>query len=78
MAIRNLSAKKLSEEIDVSRITIIHWREGRRLPSMTNLDELVRFFRISADSLMYFDIEKEMESFKNEEDKDWRVCLYEF
>ena len=45
---------------------------------MTNLDELVRFFRISADSLMYFDIEKEMESFKNEEDKDWRVCLYEF
>ena len=49
---RDLSAKQLAKEINVSDSSIIRWENGLRVPSIYNLYNLARFFDISSDYLI--------------------------
>lgn len=49
---RNLTAYKLSKELDISETVISNWKNGRQLPKYDSLKLLCDYFDVSADYLL--------------------------
>lgn len=49
---KNLSAKQLGDELNVSDSTIIRWENGLRIPNAENIHNIAVFFEVSADFLL--------------------------
>ena len=49
---RNISAKQLAKEIDVSDTAIIRWENKQRIPSMENVYNIAIYFGVSTDYLV--------------------------
>lgn len=49
---KNLSAKQLGKELNVSDSTIIRWENGLRIPSIENLYKIAVYFKVTADYLI--------------------------
>tara|TARA_B100000131_G_scaffold128990_1_gene125846 strand:- start:1744 stop:2007 length:264 start_codon:yes stop_codon:yes gene_type:complete len=52
MAEKGLTIQKLSDDLKVSRISISHWRSGKRIPSTPNLVKMSQLWEIPVDYLL--------------------------
>ena len=52
MTENDLTVRDLSDAINVSRISIFHWRSGKRMPSTRNMVKLAKYFGGSLESLI--------------------------
>ena len=48
---KKLTGKVIAEKLDVSTGTVIHWGNGRRLPSVKLLEELAKVLKVSVSDL---------------------------
>ena len=48
---KNLTGKIIAEKLNVSTGTVIHWGNGRRLPSVKLLEELAKVLKVSVSDL---------------------------
>lgn len=48
----NISHEKLAEELGLTRTTISHWENGKRLPSLDVIASLADYFDVSIDYLV--------------------------
>ena len=49
---KNLSTIQLAKELNVSDSTITRWENNLRVPSIDNLYNIARFFKVTADYLI--------------------------
>lgn len=66
---RNITAKKLSEVINVSTGNISDWKSGRSTPSSEKIVLIAKYFNVSTDYLLGLteDIQNQSEKFSNTE-----------
>ena len=61
MSEKDLTIQDLSDMLNVSRVSISHWRNGKRTPSTGNLKRMSSLWGISVDSLL--DDDQDLKSF---------------
>ena len=47
-----LRVKNVSEQLNISRITLWQWENGKRTPSIENLTKLAKLYNCSIDDLL--------------------------
>ena len=47
----NTTVRELAETVEVSEVTVHHWRQGRRYPSANNAFALAELYKVSVDDL---------------------------
>lgn len=55
---KNLSQKDIAEHFKVTNTAVHSWETGRTEPSIDKIVELAKFFNVSVDHLLGFDISK--------------------
>ena len=73
MSEKDLTIQDLSDMLNVSRVSISHWRNGKRTPSTVNLKRMSSLWGISVDSLL--DDDQDLKSFLTTETAQREVAV---
>ena len=73
MSEKDLTIQDLSDMLNVSRVSISHWRNGKRTPSTGNLQRMSSLWGISVDSLL--DDDQDLKSFLTTETAQREVAV---
>ena len=73
MSEKDLTIQDLSDMLNVSRVSISHWRNGKRTPSTGNLKRMSSLWGISVDSLL--DDDQDLKSFLTPETAQREVAV---
>ena len=73
MSEKDLTIQDLSDMLNVSRVSISHWRNGKRTPSTGTLKRMSSLWGISVDSLL--DDDQDLKSFLTTETAQREVAV---